>query len=82
MSVSVLSTQTLLLRDKFFMYRSLEYVMFTSCTLRRVMLYCNVGWCIERLGLSVTVCVRVRARAREWISLSCFCVDKHLCLAH
>ena len=68
----------------FFMYRSLEYVIFTSCNLRplhRVILYCNVGWCVkdsavhrsrqqclvaEWLGLSVTVRVRVRVRAREW----------------
>ena len=65
----------------FFMYRSLEYVIFTSCNLcplRRVILYCNVGWCIkdsavhhhqqclvaEWLGLSVTVRVRVTVRAR------------------
>ena len=65
------------------MYRSLEYVIFTSYTLRpsrRVILYCNVGWCVkgsavhrsrqqslvaEWLGLSVTVRVKVRARARE-----------------
>ena len=64
------------------MYHSLEYVIFTSCNLRplqRVILYCNVGWCVkgsavqrsrqhclvaEWLGLSVTV--RVRARDREW----------------
>ena len=62
------------------MYHSLEYVIFTSCTLRplcRVILYCNVGWCVkgsavhrsrqqslvaEWLGLSVTVRVKVRAR--------------------
>ena len=46
---------------------------------RRVILYCNVGWCVkgsvvqrsrrqclvaEWLGLSVTV--RVRAKAKEW----------------
>ena len=49
-----------------------------SCTLRplrRVILYYNVGWCVhcsrqqflvgEWLGLSVTVRVRFRARARE-----------------
>ena len=66
----------------FFMYCSLEYVIFTSCNLhplRRVILCCNVGWCVkgsavhhrrqqslvaEWLGLSVTVRVRVRARAR------------------
>ena len=65
------------------MYRSLEYVIFTSCTLRplcRVILYCNVGWCVkgsavhhsrqqslvaEWLGLSFTVRVRARDRARE-----------------
>ena len=65
------------------MYRSLEYVILTSCNLRplrRVILYCNVGWCVkgssvhrfcqqclvaEWLGLSVTVRVRVRARARQ-----------------
>ena len=62
------------------MYRSLEYVIFTSCILRRVILYCNVGWCVkgsavhrsrqqslvaEWLGLSVTVRVKVRARTRE-----------------
>ena len=64
------------------MYCSLEYIIFTSCNLRplcRVILYCNVGWCVkgsavhhhcqqcvvsEWLGLSFTV--RVRARAREW----------------
>ena len=65
------------------MCRSLEYVIFMSCTLRplhRVILYCNVGWYVkgsavyhscqqsfvaEWLGLSVTVRVMVRARARE-----------------
>ena len=67
----------------FFMYHSLEYIIFTSCTLRplhRVISYCNVGWCVKGsavhcscqqslvarwLGLSATVKVRVRARARE-----------------
>ena len=63
------------------MYHSLEYVIFTSCNLRplrRVILCCNVGWCVKGsavhhsrqclvakwLGLSVTVRVRVRVRAR------------------
>ena len=70
--------------ELFFMYHSLDYVIFTSCNLRplhRVMLYCNVGWCVkgsaehhscqqcfvaEWLGLSATVRVRVRSRTREW----------------
>ena len=65
------------------MYCSLEYIMFTSYNLRpvrRVILYCSVGWCVkgsavhhccqqclvaEWLGLIVTVRVRVRARARK-----------------
>ena len=32
------------------MYRSLDYVIFTLCNLcplRRVILYCNVGWCVK-----------------------------------
>ena len=86
------------------MYRPLEYVIFTSCNLCllcRVILHCNVGWCVkgsavhrsrqqflvaEWLGLSVTIRVRVRAKAGECdfsILFFFFCVksDKHLCLA-
>ena len=72
------------MRGLFLMYCSLEYVIFRSRTsrpLRRVILCCNVGWCVKGstvhrsrqrslvagwLGLSVIVRVRVRARAREW----------------
>ena len=66
----------------FITYRSLQYVTFTSCNvvvLRRILVYCNVGWCVKDgvvhcsrqqsliakwLGLGVTVTVRVRVRAR------------------
>ena len=63
------------------MYRSLEYVIFTSCNLhplRHVILYCNVGWRVKGSAvdhhrqqslvaewLGLSVTVRVRARARE-----------------
>ena len=69
--------------ELFFMYRSLEYVIFMSCNLRPlrcVILYCNVGWCIKGSAvhhrhqqcliaewLGLSVIVRVRARAREWV---------------
>ena len=62
------------------MYRSLEYVIFTSCNLcplHRVRLYCNVGWCVKGSAvhrshqqplvaewLGLSVTVRVRVRAR------------------
>ena len=68
-------------RGLFFMYRSLEYVIFTSCSLhplRRVILYCNVGRRVKGSAvhhrrqqslvagwLGLSVTVRVRARARE-----------------
>ena len=82
------------------MYRSLEYVMFMSFNdVLYVMYYyivmlvgsvvhCNHQQCLvaERLGLSVTVKVRVRAKARECIFPLFFFFsvrsDKHLCLAH
>ena len=50
------------------MYRSLEYVIFTSYTLRplcRVILYCNVGWCVKGSAVhrsrqqSLVACVKV-----------------------
>ena len=56
------------------------FVSCNLCPFRSV-IYCNVGWCVkgsavhhccqqclvaEWLGLSVTVRVRVMARAREW----------------
>ena len=62
------------------MYRSLQYITFTSCNvvvLRCIILYCDVGRRVrdnvvqssavahsQMLGLGVTV--RVRVRAREW----------------
>ena len=62
------------------MYRSLEYVVFTSCNLRplrHVIFCCNVGWCVKGSAvhhhrqqslipewLGLSVTVRVRVRAR------------------
>ena len=82
------------------MYCSLEYVIFTSCNLRlllRVIVYCNIGWCVkgsavhhrhqqcliaEWLELSVTVRVRARTRERDFgVLLLCVKSDKYLCLA-
>ena len=57
-----------LIMGLFFMYRSLEYVIFTSYTLRplrRVILYCNVGWCVKGSAVhrsrqqSLVACVKV-----------------------
>ena len=34
----------------FFMYFSIEHIIFMSCTLRplrHVILYCNAGWCVK-----------------------------------
>ena len=64
------------------MDRFLQYIIFTSCNvvvLRRIILYCNVDWCIKDgvvhhshqqqlvakwLELGVTVRERVRVRVR------------------
>ena len=59
----------------FFMYRSLEYIIFTSCNLRplrRVILYCNVGWYVKGSAVhrNRQQCLVAEwlglARAREW----------------
>ena len=54
----------------FFMYRSLEYVIFTSCNLRPlrcVMLYCNVGWCVKSSAVHRS---RQQCLIAEWLGLS------------
>ena len=63
------------------MHHSLQYIIFTSCNVGYVILYCKVGWCVKDrkvhhsrqqwfvtkwLGLGVTVGVRIRARAKGW----------------
>jgi len=66
----------------YFMYRSLQYVIFTPCNvvvLRRIILYCNIGWHVKdgvvhrshqqwlvAKWLGLSVTVRVRARVRKW----------------
>ena len=49
--------------------RFLEYVIFMSrnlCPLRRVILYCNVGWCVK--GSAVRHC-RQQCLVAEWLGL-------------
>ena len=66
----------------YFMYRSLQYVIFTPCNvvdLRRIILYCNIGWHVKdgvvhrsrqqwlvAKCLGLSVTVMVRARVRKW----------------
>ena len=67
---STLSGSILSYFGLFFMYCSLEYVIFTSCNLcplRPVTLYCNVGWCVK--GSTVHHCHQ-QCLTAEWLGLS------------